>query len=122
MSEPAAVPAAPPHQFATLIPDRRPKFKTHKGVGQAKNAIIMKLYGGSARHDMVIYQLEDGEYRPWIHIARGQVREDVPELAPPAKPKSHVEMEIRQLVEQERRLLAQAASVAEQRRELEAAL
>lgn len=122
MPEPVAIPAAPPHPFATLIPDRRPQFKTHKGVGQAKNAVIMKLYGGSALYDITIYRLEDSEYRPWIQIARGQTREDIPELAPPAKPRSHVEMEIRQLAEQEQWYLKQAALLAEQRRGMEAAL
>lgn len=115
-----AVPA-PVHEFATLIPDRRPQFKTHKAIGLAKNAVINKLRGDRARCDMTIYRLEDGEYRPWLHIHSGQKRKDFPELAPKPPPRSHIAMEIRSLLEQERYHLAQAATIAERRRELEAA-
>lgn len=116
----AAIPAEPPHPFATLIPDRAPKFKTHRGVGQAKNAIISKLYGGRARHDMVIYKLADGEYQPWVTITAGQTRADVPELAPPPKPKAQLKWEIQGLIEREQRYLKQAEAVAAEHRELEA--
>jgi len=121
MSELTAIPAVAPHDYATHIPDRRPMFKTHKGVGQAKNAIINKLYGGAARHGMVIYRLEDGEYRPWVRIGAGQKRDEVPELAPKPPPRSHVEWEIRSLAERERYYLEQAEQAASKRRELEAA-
>lgn len=116
------IPAAPPHAFATHIPDRRPQFKTHKGVGQAKNAIINKLRGGAARHGMTIYKLDDGEYQSWLRIEAGQKRDEVPELAPKPPPRSHVEWEIRRLIEREQYHLAQAQAVAAKRRELEAAL
>lgn len=119
MTAPSAV-TAPVHEYATHIPDRRPAFKTHKGVGQAKNAVINKMYGG-ARYDMVIYRLEDGEYRPWLHIAVGQERDEIPELAPKPKPRSHVAWEIQSLLKQERRYLKLAEAVAAKRRELEAA-
>ncbi len=121
MTTPPAIPAAEPHPFATLVPDRRPQFKTHKGVGQAKNAIINKLRGGAARHDMVIYQLQDGEYRPWVTIRAGQKRDEVPELAPKPPPRSQVEWEIRSLLEREQYHLGQAEQAAAKRRELEAA-
>ena len=122
MPELPAIPAAAPHPFATHIPDRRPQFKTHKGAGQAKNAVINKLQGRAARHVMVIYRLQEGEYQPWVRIGCGQKREDVPELAPPPKPRSHVEWEIRGLMEQEQYYLRQAEAAAAKRRELEAAL
>lgn len=119
MTAPTAVPA-PVHEYATHIPDRRPVFKPHKTVGQAKNAVINKMHGG-ARHDMVIYRLEDGEYRPWLRIGAGQKREDIPELAPPPRRRVHVQMEILSLIEQERYHLRQADAAAARRRELEAA-
>lgn len=115
-----AVPAAPPHAYATHIPDRRPMFKTHKSVGQAKCAVINKLRGGRARHGMTIYQFEGGQYLPWLRIEPGQRREDIPELAPKPPPRSHVLEEIRSLAERERYHLKQAERAAERRRELEA--
>lgn len=115
-----SIPAAPTHEYATHIPDRRPMFKTHKGAGQAKNAVLQKMHDG-ARSDMVVYRLEDGEYRIWLHILAGQKRDEIPELAPKPPPRSHVLMEIRSLVEQERYHLAVAATLAEKRRKLEAA-
>jgi hypothetical protein len=117
----AAIPAAPPHPYATHIPDRRPIFRTHKGVGQAKNAIIGKLRGGRARHGMTIYRLEGGEYQPWVQIEPGQNREEIPELAPKPQPRSHVLLEIRSLAEREQYYLKQAEQAAARRRELEAA-
>lgn len=120
MAAPASIAAPDAAPFATHIPDRRPQFKTHRGVGQAKNAVIGKLHGGIARHAMVIYRLDGGEYQPWVTIAQGQTRADIPELAPPPKPKWQLEWEIRGLVEKERRYLEEAAAAAEQRRELEA--
>lgn len=122
MAEPTAIPVAPAHGYATHIPDRRPQFKTHKGVDQAKNAVINKLRGGAARHGMTIYKLDGGEYRPWVRIEAGQKRDEVPELAPKPPPRSHVEWEIRGLIEREQYHLAQAEAVAAKRRELEAAL
>lgn len=119
MSAPPTVQASV-HGYATHIPDRRPVFKTHKGVGQAKNAVINKMYGG-ARFDMVIYRLEGGEYRPLIQIDAGQKRDEIPELAPKPKPRSHVAWEIQSLVEQEQRYLKLAEAAAAERRELEAA-
>lgn len=116
-----AIPAGPTHEFATLIPDRRPQFKTHKAVGLAKNAVINKLRGDCARHDMTIYKLADGEYQPWLHIHTGQRREDFPELAPKPPPRSHVLMEIRLLAEQEQYHRRRAEEAAAKRRELEAA-
>lgn len=121
MIAPAAIPAAPPHAYATDIPDRRPRFKTHKGIGQAKNAVINKLRGGRARHEMVIYRLEGGEYQPWLRIEPGQRREEIPELAPKPPPRSHVLLQIRSLEERERFHLEQAKQAAAKRRELEAA-
>jgi len=119
MTATPAIPAALPHAYATDIPDRRPQFKTHKGIGQAKNAIVNKLHGGRARHGMTIYRLEGGEYRPWLRIEAGQRREEVSELAPKPPPRSHVLREIRSLTEQERYHLRQAEAAAA-RRELEA--
>lgn len=121
MSKPTAIPAAPPHAYATDIPDRRPQFKTHKGIGQAKNAVVNKLRGGRARHGMIIYRLEGGEYLPWLRIEAGQRREEIPELAPKPPPRSHILMEIRSLAEQEQYHLRQAEQAATKRRELEAA-
>lgn len=120
MAEFAPIAAAAPHAFATHIPDRRPQFKTHKGIGQAKNAVINKMHGG-ARYDMAIYRLENGEYRPWLHISAGQKRDEIPELAPKPRPRSHVAWEIRSLAEQEQRYLKLAEAAAAKRRELEAA-
>lgn len=95
-------------------------FKTHRGVGQAKDAVINKLYGGRARYEMVMYRLQDGKYQPWLRIEPGQRREEVPELAPKPPPRSHVLMEIRSLAERERYHLEQAEQAAVRRRELEA--
>lgn len=120
MTAPTAVPA-PVHEYATHIPNRRPQFKTHKAIGLAKNAVINKLRGDRARHDMTIYKLVDGEYRPWLHIHAGQKRDDFPELAPKPTPRSHVAWEIRSLIEREKFHLAQAEAAAAKRRELEAA-
>lgn len=119
MTAPTTVPA-PVHEYATHIPDRRPAFKTHRGVGQAKNAVINKMQSCS-RYDMVIYRLESGEYRPWLHIKAGQKRDEIPELAPKPKPRSHVAWEIQSLAEQEQRYLKLAEAAAAKRRELEAA-
>lgn len=121
MTTQAAIPAAPPRPYATDIPDRRPMFKTHAGIGQAKNAVINKLRAGRARHSMTIYRLEGGEYRPLVRIEAGQRREEVPELAPKPPPRSHVLMEIRSLLEQEQYHLRQAEQAAAKRRELEGA-
>lgn len=120
MTAPPSILAAPIHEYATHIPNRRPQFKTHKGIGQAKNAVIHKMHGG-ARHDMTIYRLQDGEYRPWLTIQAGQKRDEIPELAPKPPPRSHVVMEIRSLVEQEQYHLRQAEAAAARRLELEAA-
>lgn len=119
MTAPTAVPA-PVHEYATHIPDRRPQFKTHKAIGLAKNAVINKLRGERARHDMTIYKLADGEYRPWLHIHTGQKREDFPELAPKPPPRSAVAWAIQSLKEREQFHLAQAEAAAAKRRELEA--
>lgn len=116
----SAVPA-PVHNYATHIPNRRPQFKTHKGVGQAKNAVIQKLRNDVARCDMTIYRLDGGKYVPWLRIESGQKRDEVPELAPKPKPRSHVAWEIRSLAEQEQRYLKLAEAAAAKRRELEVA-
>lgn len=82
---PAAVPG-----WATNIPGRRPEFKAHNTLGQAKNAVInMSRY--SARNgfaeDMVIYKLSDnGRYEPWLKISQGSFRNDYEQLA--EKPQS----------------------------------
>lgn len=76
--------------WATFIPDRRPAFKAHNTLGQAKNAVInISRYGARTgfTEDMVIYKLgEDGQYAPWLKIARGTFRNDYKELA--EKPQS----------------------------------
>lgn len=115
----ASIPAAPAHPFATNIPNRSPRFKTHKGIGQAKNAVIQKLHGGKARHDMTIFRLENGHYLPLITIHAGQTRDDIPELATPPKPRSHIRWEISSLIEREQYHRQQAEQCAEQRRALE---
>jgi len=76
--------------WATFIPDRRPAFKTHNTVGQAKNAVInISRYGRKTgfAEDMVIYKLSaDGRYEPWLKISKGTFRNDYKELA--EKPQS----------------------------------
>lgn len=83
-SAPETVPATD-KAWATFIPDRRPSFKTHNTVGQAKNAVInISRYRSNIgfTEDMVIYKLgEDGQYAPWLKIAQGTFRNDYKELA-----------------------------------------
>lgn len=122
MTTPASVAAAPPHPFATNIPSRSPRFKAHRGIGQAKNAVIQKLRDGKAPCDMTIFRLEDGHYLPLITIHAGQTRDDIPELATPPKPRSHIRWEISSLIEREQYHRQQAEQCAEQRRALEAAV
>lgn len=48
--------------YMTRIPDRRPEYKAHAKLGQAKNAINYRVGYAGAACDMELYQWEDGEW------------------------------------------------------------
>ncbi len=84
LSAPEVVSPAGDPGWATHIPGRRPQFKPHKTVGQAKNAVInVSRYGRNGfTEDMVIYNLDtSGKYVPWLKIAKGSFRNDYEVLA-----------------------------------------
>lgn len=87
--------------YATSIPDRKPRFKGHRTLGQVKAAVGMRMIvdrpvtryarpvNGTFNEHMTVYKLDqDGNYVPWIEIRKGSRRSDHPELMPdrPAEP------------------------------------
>lgn len=98
----APVKATPVDPYATYIPGRNQKFKTHRTLGQAKAALSLYLVRDSHRGSrgwtehgddgyysasMTVYRLDPdgGEYKPWITIAKADRRSKHPELMPERK-------------------------------------
>lgn len=95
-----AIPVPQPDPYATTIPSRDPAFKTHRNLGQAKNAVLYmdRRNGHFFNQDMIIHRLEEGFYRPWIEIDHGTSRNDYPELAEKSEPRVQLERRYDELV------------------------
>lgn len=96
---PESVKARPVDPYATRIPTRNKPFKTHRTLGQVKSALKLHLVPDSYRGPrgyteysddgyytvgMTVFRLdpEQGEYEPWITIAKGDRRSKHSELMP----------------------------------------
>lgn len=122
MDAPEAVEVRPPDPYATHIPDRRPEFKTHRGLGQAKNALLNKHYG-KFPHDMVIYRLNDsGQYEPWLKVSAGTTRMDYEDLKPKPTPKRQIQYRIAWKQRMLEQFPAEEAKIREEIAELQALL
>lgn len=83
MSAPDPTTFPDPERFATYIMHRSPKFKTHKHLGMAKNAIAAKASHGRNRVtkcDSWVYEFdfEAGLWREVAHIPSGTLLDTDP--------------------------------------------
>ena len=79
--DPEARKTVPKHSaFVSVVPSRSPRRKAHTGLGYAKSAITGRLYGGVAREDMSILQLDpiSGEYAVLHDIPKGTLKSQLP--------------------------------------------
>lgn len=72
---PVAVKVSP---YLTVIPDRRPKQKTHANLGQAKNAIQYRMRSNVTYIDMAVYEWKNDEWSLLWEIPKGTGKDDLP--------------------------------------------
>jgi len=117
VSAPDRIPAPVVAEYATYIPVRDPKIKTHKTIAHAKNALnnTQNIYGRNDgyRCDATLYQLSGDWYLPVLEVKAGTSREDYPELAkkPPSKRHRQQELNWAKRVAESRAREAQEAQV-----------
>lgn len=65
--------------YATEIPSRSPKFKAHAKLGQAKQAVSVRLsWGRGTDCEVKVYQFVNGDWELLWTIPQGTKKEDLP--------------------------------------------
>ena len=85
--------------YMSRIPDRRPEYKAHVKLGQAKNAINYRVYEGT-NCDMEIYEWQNGEWVLLYSVKAGDTevpwrRENLKEVRAAAKKRRENEEQAR---------------------------
>jgi hypothetical protein len=78
------------YEWATYIKDRRPQFKVHRTVGHAHAALTNKVSRWRSPRtvttDIVLYQLECGQWTPQLQLAEGSMITHFPWQEEPPSP------------------------------------
>jgi len=64
--------------FATIVPDRIPRQKSHANLGQAKKAVLFRLRNESLATPVKVYKWTDSGWELMWDIPEGTPREGMP--------------------------------------------